>query len=188
MMRCAQAAQAIQLYIDGQLPPAEASALAVHIASCLACHEEWRLLMEVAAAADALPLVREPAWLTTAIMARIAREQRHQERVARAACRLSLPDAITAAILATFVTALFVVVQTPLRGRLLPLLNAQAVRVARQILPMFMTLMLPGASIPAWMTWLFWGALGLIIALMLAGSEVRTNWRDTVRHWLSQGE
>jgi anti-sigma factor RsiW len=186
-MKCSQAAQALQLYIDGQLTQQEASAMEAHITRCPACHAELYLLEEIVAAAHAMPEIPEPAWLPAAIMARIAQEPRRQERAAFRSYRPSLPEAIAAATLATAVTALFIVFQTPAHTRLLPLLSDQANRVARYISPLFLTLIQPGTNLPAWMIWLLWSALGLLITLLLAGSEVRTNWRDTVRQRLPLG-
>jgi hypothetical protein len=187
-MKCSQFSQALQLYIDGQLSWPQVRALEAHVARCRTCRADLLLLQEIAEAVHTMPIIREPTWLTAAIMARIAQEPRRQERSALESYRPSLPETVAAATLSTAITALFVIFQTPARAHLLPLISNQTNKAVQQMSPLIATLTQPGASMPGWAIWLLWASAGFIITLLLAGPEVRSNWRNTLRQWLSPGE
>lgn len=70
-MRCEDARERLQEYLDGQLPPAETQTVEAHLAACAACREDLALLRQVDAALATLPVLEEPAAFTAQVMARV---------------------------------------------------------------------------------------------------------------------
>ena len=82
----------LQAYLDGQLPPAEASAIAAHLEECDACTAALDALRQVDEALATIPILPEPPGLTARIMAQIATPV--------PAFRLRWEDAVVSAALA----------------------------------------------------------------------------------------
>jgi len=59
-MTCAEVWDRIDAWIDGDLEPAEASVLEVHVEGCAACDEERRLAVEICAELRGLPELDPP--------------------------------------------------------------------------------------------------------------------------------
>ncbi len=71
-MRCKEASQQLQLYLDNRLTIDKVRALETHIADCATCLEELMLLEEVAYNLQILKVVAEPDNLNEQIMRRVA--------------------------------------------------------------------------------------------------------------------
>ena len=70
-MNCPAAQAQLQDYLDGRLPPAEATGLEAHLATCATCRAEWALLSQVDDALATFPILNEPRDLTAQIIAQI---------------------------------------------------------------------------------------------------------------------
>ncbi len=192
-MTCSRAQRLLQLYIDHQLGLTQTRALERHLADCADCRAEWMLLEDMVAGIHSLNHVTEPAWLTDAIMARVAATTAQppaelavepyllrQRAIQRGPFRLTIQDLALSSLLATIVVIGFVLFQPDLRDALVksvnPLLGAG--------LEGLQSLVSPNAGIMGLLGWLLWVALGIGITLFLAGSEVRSQWRQRIRGWL----
>jgi anti-sigma factor RsiW len=195
-MNCSRAQHLLQLYIDGQLNLRQTRALERHLLRCTACRAEWILLEDVVAGVHSLNYVVEPAWLTQSIMERVAETTaqppaelvieppRPRQRVLqRTPFRLTLQDLILSSLLATIVVIGFAIIQPGLRDTLAKSMNP----LMGSILSDLQFLISPNAGILGLVAWLLWVGLGISITLVLAGSEVRSQWRQRIRDWLPQG-
>lgn len=72
--RCAQAAEMLSAYVDGELPARQEGIVAEHLANCEPCAAELRALSGLVQAAGAIDLVTPPADLRERIMAAAAKE------------------------------------------------------------------------------------------------------------------
>ena len=195
-MTCSRAQQMLQLYIDHRLGFSQTRALERHLATCANCRAEWMLLEDIDVGIHSLSSVVEPAWLTDAIMTRVAAttaqpleelaleaRKLRQRAIQRTPFHLTIQDLALSSILATIVVIGFVLFQPGLRDALAksvnPLLSA--------ILEGGQFLISPNAGIFGLIVWLLWVALGVSITLFLAGSEVRSHWRQRIRGWLPEG-
>lgn len=195
-MTCSRAQQLLQLYIDHRLSLSHTRALERHLAHCANCRAEWMLLEDIGAGIHSLNNIVEPAWLTDAIMARVAAttaqppeelameaRKLRQRSVQRTSFHLTIQDLALSSLLATIVVSGFVLFQPGLRDALAqsvnPLLGA--------VLEGIQFLISPNAGIMGLLVWLLWVALGISITLFLAGSEVRSHWRQRIRGWLPEG-
>ncbi len=194
-MTCSRAQRLLQLYIDQRLSLPRTRALERHLAHCAACRAEWMLLEDVLAGVHSLNNITEPSWLTQAIMARVAEitvqppeesaadlPQRRQPAAQRAPFRLTLQDLILASTLATIVVISFVLFQPGLRDALVSSVNP----LVAEVLARLQFLISPNAGVMGLLVWLLWVGLGIAITLVLAGSEVRSQWRQRIRDWLPQ--
>jgi anti-sigma factor RsiW len=196
MTTCTQAQEWMQLYLDHRLSLARIRALERHMEGCKQCRAEWMLLEDVVAGVHSLGHIVEPAGLTDAVMARIAAAtaqppvetptafQRPKQRPLRAApFHLAARDVILSTILATLVVLTFVLAQPTLR-------NAVGTQVNPAIaagLSLFQALFSPNDGlVPFWLGWALWVALGIAITLFVAGSEIRSLWRQRIRERLPQ--
>lgn len=196
MMTCSQAQEWMQLYLDHRLSLPRIRALEHHMERCEQCRAEWMLLEDVAAGIHSLEHVLEPAGLTEAVMSRIAAAtaqppvetpaalQRQKQRPLRAApFHLAARDVILSTILATLVVLSFVLAQPPLRDTLSTLVNP-AIAAGLGVLQ---ALFSPNDGlVPFWLVWALWVALGISITLFVAGSEIRSLWRQRLRERLPQ--
>ncbi|HLX40501.1 MAG TPA: zf-HC2 domain-containing protein, partial [Ktedonobacteraceae bacterium] len=71
-MRCSEASKQIQLYLDNQLSLRQVRELEAHIAVCASCQQELSSLAEMVESLNGFGMVAEPAYLTVAIMQRVA--------------------------------------------------------------------------------------------------------------------
>ncbi len=120
-MRCSNAAQQLQLYLDNQLTIEQARSLEAHLADCADCLEELALLEEVASGLQTFKVVAEPDDLNEQIMQRVAMVtlQRNTPASRFSHLRPSLPELLVAALLATIAT-LGLILQQPALRALLP--------------------------------------------------------------------
>ncbi|GAC1633667.1 MAG: hypothetical protein NVS4B11_35110 [Ktedonobacteraceae bacterium] len=186
-MRCSQATQQLQLYIDHQLSWEKIHPLEVHIAVCAECRRELVVLEEIASALESTQPVIEPADLTANIMQRVALDvqQREHEKVAREVyvpLRPSLREILAVIVLATMTTLGIILGQPALRASL-PFANghdqfSQAVITASH----FFASVNSGTLTLAF--WVLGTLLGVGITLMLAGNEIRDEWFKAISHKL----
>jgi anti-sigma factor RsiW len=196
MTNCSQAQEWMQLYLDHRLSLARIRALEHHMERCKQCRAEWMLLEDVAAGIYSLEHIIEPSGLTDAIMARIAAAtaqppeetsaalQRQKQRPLRAApFHLAARDVILSTILATLVVLSFVLAQPTLRDAL----GVQVNPAIAAGLSVFQALFSSNNGlVPFWLGWALWVALGVGITLFVAGSEIRSLWRQRIRERLPQ--
>ena len=186
-MRCSQATQRLQLYIDHQLTWEKIRPLEVHVASCAECKRELVELEEIAAALESTESVMEPANLTTSIMQLVAldvqqREQVKAERAVFIPLRPSLKETLTAIGLAT-VTMLGILIEQPSLRASVPFGNvlthfSQTAVSTIQVLASTNSGTLNAAF------WILGTVLGVCITLALAGNEMRGEWFKAISHKL----
>ena len=195
-MTCSRAQRLLQLYIDHRLGFSQTRSLERHLASCANCRAEWMLLEDIDAGIHSLSSVAEPAWLTDAIMTRVAAttaqpseeltleaRKLRQRTIQGTSFHLTIQDLALSSILATIVVMGFVLFQPGLRGALAQSVNP----LLSTVLQAAQFLISPNAGIFGLIVWLLWVALGISITLFLAGSEVRSHWRQRIRGWLPEG-
>lgn len=115
----------IYLYLEGELPTAEISAVEKHLHSCPLCQnavEERRLLLE---AADNIPLIQPPPMFTQQVMSRIL-----PQRISLRAAVLAVTSAFTSA--AALLMILFLLSGQSVANMLVGL-NHAAINVVRNI-------------------------------------------------------
>ncbi len=173
-MRCKKATHLLQLYIDGCLGMEQMRALEAHVADCDTCREELYLLQEVASTVHDMRLIAEPKDLKMQIMQRVAMAPTRSEVPKFSPLRPSLPEVLVIILLATFATFGSIVSQPSLR-RLLPFANGHdSLSIAfMNALHMF------GEINSGTLTLAFWvigSILGVCITLVLAGTEMRSQW------------
>jgi predicted anti-sigma-YlaC factor YlaD len=194
-MNCSRAQHLLQLYLDRQLSLAQTRTLERHLVHCATCRSEWMLLEDMLAEVHSLNNIAEPAWLTEAILARIAEttaqppeelgiepRKARQRHAHRTPFRLTVQDLILSSLLATIAVIGFALFQPGLRETLVKSVNP----LLGVILADLQFLMSPNAGIMGLLVWLLWVLLGISITLVLAGSEVRSYWRQRIRNWLPQ--
>ncbi len=186
-MRCSQAIQQLQLYIDNHLPWEKVRLLEVHLATCVECRRELAVLEEIAAALEGTQSVLEPMNLTTNIMQLVAYDvqQRERERVGREVyvpLRPSLKEMLSVIILATITTFGIILGQPSLRVSLgFSNGHDQFAHVAVTA-ALFFASMNSGTLTAAF--WVFGTLIGVCITLALAGNEVRGEWFKAISHKL----
>jgi len=194
MMTCTRAQNLMQLYIDKRLSLGRTRSLERHLAHCHACRAELMLLEDVSAGIHSLVHISEPDWLTEAVMARIAATtaQPPQEAILarshaqRPHSRLVLPfrlsgrDIALASLLATLAMLSFMLAVPVLRTALGGLVNPLAAILLNGLLLLFS----PDAGVLGLLSWVLWILLGICITLFVAGSEIRSLWRQRIRAWL----
>src|SRR6266849_10570151 len=123
-MRCKEATQQLQLYLDKRLTIKQVRALEAHLASCNACLDELTILEEVVNDLQTFNVVVEPVDLNAQIMRRvaIAASQRNTPASRFTLWRPSLLEILVAAALATVAT-LGTILQQPSIRSLLPFAN-----------------------------------------------------------------
>lgn len=180
-MRCSKAIHQLQLYIDHQLTLRQTRVLEAHVSSCPACRSELMFLEAVACGLDSLKSVTEPANMHEQIMQKVALTTARKQQLLRenqaAAFKLfrpSLGEILAAALLATVAT-LITLLQLPAIHNRLPtasghdpfsLFYTQITHMLTSIDTNTLTLAL----------WVIGTLLGVLITLMFAGNEMRTQW------------
>lgn len=186
-MRCSQAIQQLQLYIDHQLSWEKIHPLEVHLNTCAECRKELTILEEITATLESTQPIIEPADLTTNIMQRVALDvqQREREKAAREVyvpLRPTLKELLVMILLATITTLGTIFGQPSLRASL-PFVNghdqiSQAVITASH----FFASVNSGTLNLAF--WVLGTLLGVCITLALAGNEMRGEWFKAISHKL----
>lgn len=185
-MRCVQASKLLQLYIDNRLALPQIGALEIHLANCTKCQREMSFLEEVSKSFQDIHFVAEPANLTKNIMQRVALSS--AERVQKAEeqkfslWRTSMWEMITVVVFATIATLGFTLQQPALRA-ILPFANGHdtlslyAMNTIHELASISMNTLI-------WALWIGGTIMGICITLMVAGSEMRTQWFNAVRERL----
>jgi anti-sigma factor RsiW len=183
-MTCSRAAQLLQLYIDRRLTMRKMRELEYHLSQCSACRCELHLLETMDVALRQLEPVAEPANLTEVIMQRVAlsprsSDARSRREVAYAWFHISLSELLSVVLLATIATLGVILGQPSLRS-VLPFANGHD-QLSRFFIGLWGSLM--GGMSSSTLMLVFWICgtfLGIWITLILAGSEVRTQWLKAV--------
>jgi Putative zinc-finger len=183
-MSCSRATQLLQLYIDRRLTVQRMGELEAHLSLCAACRRELFLLEKMDQALRELEPAVEPANLTRSIMQRVALNPRSCEVRGRreatfAWFHISLSELLGVVLLATVATFGVILGQPSLRA-VLPFANGHD-----KLSLFFIGLwnMLMGGMNSSTLMLMFWVCgtfLGVWITLVLAGSEVRTQWFKAV--------
>ncbi|HVB24364.1 MAG TPA: zf-HC2 domain-containing protein [Ktedonobacteraceae bacterium] len=181
-MRCSEASKQIQLYLDNQLSLRQVRELEAHIAVCASCQQELSSLEEMVESLNGFGMVAEPAYLTIAIMQRVAMSTQQYDTRTFKLWRPSLRELIAAVILATITTMGIILGQPALRA-VLPIANGHD-PVSLFFLNILQILTTTGGDTISLILWIGGTILGICITLALAGSEVRTQWYKTMMEHL----
>ena len=175
-MRCKEASQQLQLYLDNRLAMQQVRALEAHLASCNACLDELTILEEVVNDLQTFNVVVEPDDLKAQIMRRvaIAASQRNTPASRFTLWHPSLLEILVAATLATVATIGTILQQSSIRA-LLPFANGHD-GLSLAFLNMLHTLMTIDSITLILALWIGGTFLGICITLIFAGSEMRTQW------------
>jgi hypothetical protein len=175
-MRCKEASQQLQLYLDNRLSIQQVRVLEAHLASCNACLEELTILETVVNDLESFNVVVEPDDLNAKIMRRvaIAASQRNTSVDHFSNWRPSLLEILVAAALATIAT-IGTILQQPSIRSLLPFANGHN-GLSMVVLNMLHILMTVDSTALILALWIAGTILGVCITLIFAGSEMRTQW------------
>ena len=176
VMRCNEASQQLQLYLDNRLTLQEVRTLEAHLTSCNACLEELTLFESVVNDLEMFKVVVEPDDLNAKIMRRVAMAaSQHTTYPSRFSLwRPSFLEILVAAALATIAT-IGTILQQPSIRSLLPFANGHdGLSMAfLNILHLLMNVDSTALILALWIAGTF---LGVCITLIFAGSEMRTQW------------
>jgi hypothetical protein len=183
-MQCSRAAQLLQLYIDQRLTMQKMRELEDHLYQCSACQREFYFLEKIDLVLREVEPVVEPANLTESIMQRVAHsprsiQARSRRQAAFAWFHISLSELLSVVLLATIATLGLILGQPSLRA-VLPIANGHD-RLSLLFINTWnglMSGMNSGTLMLAF--WICGTFLGVWITLVLAGSEVRTQWLKAV--------
>jgi hypothetical protein len=175
-MRCKEASQQLQLYLDNRLTIQQVRTLEAHLASCNACLEELTLFEKAVNDLESFKVVVEPDDLNAKIMRRvaIAASQRNASPSRFSPWRPSLLEILVAATLATIAT-IGTILQQPSIRSLLPIANGHD-GLSLAFLNMLHILMTVDSTTLILALWIAGTLLGVCITLIFAGSEMRTQW------------
>jgi predicted anti-sigma-YlaC factor YlaD len=175
-MRCKEATQQLQLYLDNRLTIKQVRALEAHLAVCDACLEELTIVEKVANDLQTLKVVVEPADLNAQIMRRvaIAASQRNTPASHFSPRHPSLLEILVAVTLATIAT-IGTILQQPSIRSVLPFANGHD-GLSLAYLNILHTLMTVDSTTLILAFWIVGTLLGICITLIVAGSEMRTQW------------
>ena len=170
-MRCSDATQQLQRYLDQQLTLNQIRALEAHLSGCTTCQKELLVLEEITSTLENIPSIAEPTDLTATIMQRVAlTPQRNKERL-YALLRPSLLEVLVVIFLATLTTLGVILEQPPLRA-VLPFANDYET-ISQTFIHLLMSL---GSGPFTLALWVVGTILGICITLVLAGDEMRAEW------------
>ena len=175
-MRCKEASQKLQLYLDNRLTIQQIRALEAHLASCDDCREELTIFETVVNDLETFRVVAEPSDLNAKIMRRvaIAASQRHTSPSHLSLWPPSLLEILVAAALATIAT-IGTILQQPSIRTMLPFANGHD-RFSMAFLNILHVLMTVDSTTLILALWIAGTFLGVCITLIFAGSEMRTQW------------
>jgi anti-sigma factor RsiW len=177
-MRCTDAANYLQLYVDHRLTVEQMRKLEAHVASCASCRVDLALLEEVTHGARTLKPVVEPEDLTARIMQRVALIPQQQSKSSFSPLCLSLSELLTAVLLATTATLASILAQPSVRA-VLPFANGHD-SLSLAFLSVLHTLASVNMGTLIGACWVVGTVLGICITLVLAGNEVRAGWLKAV--------
>jgi hypothetical protein len=175
-MHCKEATQQLQLYLDNRLTIKQIRALEAHLDFCNACLEELTILEKVVSDLQTFKVVVEPDDLNEQIMCRVAvaGSQRNTSSSRFSLWHPSLLEILVAATLATIAT-IGTILQQPSIRSLLPFANGHD-GLSLAFLNILRTLMTVDSNTLILALWIVGTILGVCITLILAGSEMRTQW------------
>ena len=175
-MRCKEATQQLQLYLDNRLTFKQVRALEAHLSSCKACLDELTILEEVVNNLQTFKVVVEPNDLNAQIMRRvaIAASQRNTSPSRISLWPPSLLEILVAATLATIATIGTILEQPSIRS-MLPFVNGHDI-LSLAYLNILHDLMTVDSTTHILALWIAGTFLGVCITLIFAGSEIRTQW------------
>lgn len=175
-MRCKEASQQLQLYLDHRLTIHEVRSLEAHLSFCNACFEELLAFETVVNDLKTFNVIVEPDDLKEKIMHRVASAS-SQPSTSSSGFSLwhpSLLEILVAAALATIAT-IGTILQQPSIRSLLPFANGHD-RLSLAYLNLLHTLMTVDSTTLILALWIAGTFLGVCITLIFAGSEMRTQW------------
>lgn len=178
-MKCSRARTLLNLYVDGRLSASRFAALEAHLGDCAACRAELTHLELVTRSLAEAPFVAEPERLTTLILARIAGYEANRAHAHERSFAPRWGDAVLAAVLASLTTLLFVFLDPHLRVGIL----ANVSSVGAQLSTLVST---PGQGALGWLVWSVWIGAGCVLAVWLAGAQVRSTWRRSLAERIPQ--
>jgi hypothetical protein len=175
-MRCKEASQQLQLYLDNRLTIQQVRRLEAHLASCNACLEGLTIFETLVNDLGTLKVVVEPDDLNAKIMHRVAlaASQRNTSSSRFSLWQPSLLEILVAAALATIAT-LGTILQQPSIRSMLPFANGHD-RLSLAFLNILHDLMTVDSTTLILALWIAGTFLGVCITLVFAGSEMRTQW------------
>ena len=175
-MRCKEATQQLQLYLDNRLTIQQVRTLEAHLAFCNACLEELTIFETVVNNLQTFKVVVEPDDLNAKIMRRVAiAASQHNTSPSRFSIwHPSLLEILVAATLATIAT-IGTILQQPSIRSLLPFVNGHD-GLSLAYLNILHTLMSVDSTTLILALWIAGTFLGVCITLIFAGSEIRTQW------------
>jgi predicted anti-sigma-YlaC factor YlaD len=175
-MRCKEATQQLQLYLDNRLTIQQVRTLEAHLAFCDACLEELTVFETVVNDLHTFKVVVEPDDLNAQIMRRvaIAGSQRHTSPSRFALWHPSLLEILVAATLATIAT-MGTILQQPSIRSLLPFANGHD-GLSLAYLNILHALTTVDSTTLILALWIAGTIIGVCITLIFAGSEMRTRW------------
>ena len=175
-MRCKEASQQLQLYLDNRLTIQQIRTLEAHLASCDACLEELTTFEMIVNDLETFKVVAEPDDLNVKIMRRvaIAASQRNSSPSRISLWPPSLLEILVAAALATIATIGTILEQPSIRS-MLPFANGHD-RLSLVYLSILHALMNVDSTTLILVLWIAGTILGVCITLIFAGSEIRTQW------------
>jgi Putative zinc-finger len=175
-MRCKEASQQLQLYLDNRLTVQQVRNLEAHLFSCNTCKEELIILESMIKDLETCKVVAEPADLNETIMRRVAlvAAQQAPSQSRFSLWRPSLLEILVAAALATIATTGTILQQPAIRA-LLPIANGHD-WLSLSFLNLLHTLTGVDSTAFILALWIAGIALGVCITLIFAGSEMRTQW------------
>lgn len=173
-MRCGEAVNQLQLYIDHRLTVEQVRILEGHIAQCQVCRTELALLEDVADSLRDFDYVAEPEDFTLRVMRRVALTPQRKKERAFVVLRPSLPELIAVVFLATIAT-LGVMWQQPSLRAVLPFASGHD-SLSQTFLGVLHNLASGNNGLLLLALWVVGALLGVFITLALAGSELRAQW------------
>ena len=175
-MRCKEASQQLQIYLDNRLTIQQTRTLEAHLASCNACLEELTIFETIVNDLETSKVVVEPGDLSVKIMRRVAMAaSQHDISPSRFSLwRPSPLEILVAAALATIAT-IGTILQQPSIRSLLPFANGHD-GLSLAFLNILHTLMTVDSTTLILALWIAGTFLGVCITLIFAGSEMRTQW------------
>jgi hypothetical protein len=171
-MRCSEAADQLQLYLDGRLPAERTRALEDHLTRCAACRGEWLLLEEMVHGLQSLEMVAEPEDLTARILERVAVTPQNVPHSIFTLLRPSPGELLAAAALAT-VASLGSLLQQPALRQLLPLESGPVLFLLTYLSHLLTTV---DSSTLMLAFWIIGTLVGICVTLIAAGEEMRARW------------
>lgn len=177
-MRCSQADQQLQLYLDKQLSLKQLRLLEAHLSTCSTCQQSLLLLEKIDEALQDLYPVAEPPDLTADIMRKVALIPRPSQKRPYILLRPSFSELLAAVVLATLATLVVILGQPSLRA-ILPFANGHDL-LSLAFSNILHVLSNINSGTLMLILWIIGTVLGVWITLVVAGNEMRDIWFKAV--------